>query len=101
MRLGPRRRDHADPALRDDDLGLGPPDTDGTAWYHPMRLTIDSGAVADGNANPAQKVLDVDAIHGNDIHVPMYAFAAALGGRPGRAGDARRSPGSRTCRRAT
>jgi hypothetical protein len=44
-----------------------------------MRLSIDSGAVADGNANPAQKVLDVDATHGNDINVPMYAFAAALG----------------------
>jgi len=59
--------------------GWGLQNTDGTAWYHPMRLSIDSGAVADGNANPAQKVLDVDTTHGNDINVPMYAFAAALG----------------------
>ena len=59
--------------------GWGLQNTDGTAWYHPMRLSIDSGAVADGNANPAQKVLDVDATHGNDINVPIYAFGAALG----------------------
>jgi pimeloyl-ACP methyl ester carboxylesterase len=54
-------------------------DVDGTAWYHPMRLTIDSDAVGDGNPNPAQKVLGVKAIHGDDVHVPIYAFATALG----------------------
>jgi hypothetical protein len=55
---------------------------DGSAWYHPMRLTIDSGAVADGNANPAQAILDVDAVHGHDLskHLRIYAFGAALGG---------------------
>jgi pimeloyl-ACP methyl ester carboxylesterase len=59
--------------------GWGLPNVDGTAWYHPMRLTIDAGAVGDGNPNPAQKVLDVHATHGNDINVPMYAFATSLG----------------------
>jgi pimeloyl-ACP methyl ester carboxylesterase len=59
--------------------GWGLQNVDGTAWYHPMRLTIDGGAVGDGNPNPAQKVLDVDTTHGNDINVPIYAFAAALG----------------------
>jgi hypothetical protein len=59
--------------------GWGLPNVDGTAWYHPMRLTIDGGAVADGNKNPAQKVLDVHTTFGNDIDVPIYAFAAALG----------------------
>ena len=54
---------------------------DGSAWYHPQRLTIDAGAVANGNANPAQQVLDVDAVHGNGVHVQMYAFGAALGGQ--------------------
>jgi hypothetical protein len=49
---------------------------DGVAWYHPMRLTIDSGAVADGNKNPAQTVMGVKAIHGDDINVPIYAFGA-------------------------
>jgi hypothetical protein len=53
---------------------------DGSAWYHPMRLTIDSNAVAAGNANPAQDVLNVRAIHGDEIDVPIYAFGAALGG---------------------
>jgi hypothetical protein len=54
---------------------------DGSAWYHPLRLTIDSGAVAEGNANPAQAVLDVHAVHGHDLprRLPMYAFGAALG----------------------
>jgi pimeloyl-ACP methyl ester carboxylesterase len=59
--------------------GWGLRNVDGTAWYQPMRLTIDSGAVADGNRNPAQRVLHVKAIHGDDVHVPIYAFAAALG----------------------
>lgn len=63
--------------------GTGLTDVDGTAWYHPVRLTIDSRAVADGNANPAQDVLDVEATHGDDLkkHTPIYAFGAALGGQ--------------------
>jgi hypothetical protein len=52
---------------------------DGLAWYHPMRLTSDSGAVAAGNRNPAQSVMGVKAIHGDDIDVPIYAFGAAGG----------------------
>ena len=38
--------------------GAGIRDANGTEWYFPERLTIDTGAVAEGNANPAQKVLD-------------------------------------------
>jgi hypothetical protein len=61
--------------------GWGLPGLDGTAWYHPMRLTIDSRAVAAGNANPAQEVLGVNAIHGDGLGgMPIYSFAAALGG---------------------
>jgi len=62
--------------------GYGLKGLDGTAWYHPQRLTIDSGAVAAGNANPAQEVLDVHATHGHDLprDLKMYAFGAALGG---------------------
>jgi len=57
-------------------------DIDGTAWYHPMRLTIDSRSVAAGNDNPAQDVLDVNAIHGDDLgDMPILAFGAALGGQ--------------------
>jgi pimeloyl-ACP methyl ester carboxylesterase len=62
--------------------GWGLRGLDGTAWYHPQRLTIDAGAVAAGNANPAQQVLGVRATHGH--HLPrslrIYAFGAALGG---------------------
>ena len=64
-------------------FGTGLKGLDGTAWYHPRRLTIDSGAVAAGNPNPAQKVLGVRATHGDDLprDLRMYAFGAALGGK--------------------
>jgi hypothetical protein len=63
--------------------GWGLKGLDGTAWYHPLRLTIDAGAVAAGNPNDAQQVLDVHAIHGADLpkRLRIYAFAAALGGQ--------------------
>jgi hypothetical protein len=52
---------------------------DGTAWYHPVRLSIDGGAVNGGVRNPAQKVLGVRATHGDDLQVPIYAFETSLG----------------------
>jgi hypothetical protein len=63
--------------------GTGLKGLDGTAWYHPQRLTIDSGAVGDGNSNPAQGILDVRATHGHDLPqaLRIYAFGAALGGQ--------------------
>jgi pimeloyl-ACP methyl ester carboxylesterase len=63
--------------------GTGLDGIDGSAWYHPSRLTIDAGVVANGNANPAQAVLGVKAVHGDDLkkHTPIYAFGAALGGQ--------------------
>jgi pimeloyl-ACP methyl ester carboxylesterase len=63
--------------------GKGLKGLDGTAWYHPQRLTLDSSAVAAGNANPAQQVLDVHATHGHDLpkRLRIYAFGAALGGQ--------------------
>jgi hypothetical protein len=56
--------------------GWGLKNVDGVAWYHPMRLTLDAGSVADGNRNPAQKVMGVKAVHGDDVKVPIYAFGA-------------------------
>ncbi|HWD51683.1 MAG TPA: alpha/beta hydrolase [Acidimicrobiales bacterium] len=55
---------------------------DGTEWYFPQRLTDDTGAVANGNANPAQSVLDVDATMGHALprNLLIYAFGARLGG---------------------
>jgi hypothetical protein len=61
--------------------GWGLQNLDGTAWYHPLRLTIDSGAVGDGLPNPAQAVLDVHSTDATKLRKRMkiYAFAAALG----------------------
>lgn len=55
---------------------------DGTAWYHPLKLTIDAGAVGNGLANPAQKVLSVRSTKGRALpkDLRIYAFGAALGG---------------------
>ena len=54
----------------------------GTEWYFPQRLTDDTGAVDNGNANPAQSVLDVDATMGHSLpkNLLIYAFGARLGG---------------------
>jgi hypothetical protein len=54
-------------------------DVDGTAWYHPRRLSLDAASVAGGVANPAQRVLGVRSTHGRDVHVPIYAFETSLG----------------------
>ncbi|CAN5461657.1 hypothetical protein BH10ACT11_BH10ACT11_04400 [soil metagenome] len=61
--------------------GWGIQGLDGTAWYHPLRLTIDSGAVGNGIANPAQQILDVHSTKGEDLskNLKIYAFCAALG----------------------
>jgi len=63
--------------------GTGLPGLDGTAWYHPQRLTIDGRTVGGGNRNPAQKVMDVRATHGDDLprKLRIYAFGASLGGQ--------------------
>jgi hypothetical protein len=52
---------------------------DGTAWYHPRRLTIDAGAVNGGIANPADATLGVAATHGTDLRTPIYAYETSLG----------------------
>lgn len=52
---------------------------DGTAWYHPLRLTLDGGYVNLGNANPAQDRLGIRAIHGPDLSLPIYAFETGFG----------------------
>jgi pimeloyl-ACP methyl ester carboxylesterase len=62
--------------------GSGLSNVDGTEWYFPQRLTDDTGAVDNGNANPAQSVLDVNATMGSQLpkSLRIYAFGAALGG---------------------
>ena len=64
--------------------GAGVQNVDGSEWYFPQRLTDDTGAVGNGNANPAQSVLDVDATMGHDLphSLLIYAIATVLGGPP-------------------
>ncbi len=61
--------------------GLGIDNADGTEWYFPSRLTLDTGAVGNGIANPAQGVLHVNDTMGKRLpkRLRIYAFAAALG----------------------
>jgi len=58
--------------------GTGLTNVDGTEWYFPQRLTDDTAAVAEGNANPAQKVLDIQATEGHQLprRLRIYAFGA-------------------------
>ncbi len=58
--------------------GAGLQGVDGTEWYFPQRLTDDMGAIDNGIANPAQKVLDVHATMGRRLPhaLRMYAFGA-------------------------
>jgi hypothetical protein len=61
--------------------GRGFARSDGTEWYFPQRLTDDTGAVGNGIANPAQRVLGVKATMGRRLPrmLRIYAFGAALG----------------------
>ncbi len=55
--------------------GTGIRNANGTEWYFPERLTIDTGAVAEGNANPAQEVLDEHAIFGHELPKSLKMLA--------------------------
>ncbi len=63
--------------------GKGVQGTDGSEWYFPQRLTIDSAAVNQGIDNDAQHVYGEHATHGKDLpkRLLMYAFGAAGGQR--------------------
>jgi pimeloyl-ACP methyl ester carboxylesterase len=58
--------------------GTGLTNVDGSEWYFPQRLTDDTGAVDEGNANAAQKVLGVDTTMGHKLPrtLRIYAFGA-------------------------
>jgi hypothetical protein len=62
--------------------GAGADAVDGAEWYFPQRLTDDTAAVDNGNANPAQAVLGVKATMGDKLPTSLliYAFGAQLGG---------------------
>jgi hypothetical protein len=58
--------------------GAGVINVDGTEWYFPQRLTDDTAAIGEGNANPAQGVLNVHATMGHRLpkRLRIYAFGA-------------------------
>jgi hypothetical protein len=62
--------------------GSGILGADGTEWYFPARLTLDTAAVDNGIANPAQRVLGEKATMGRRLphSLHIYAFGAALSG---------------------
>jgi hypothetical protein len=62
--------------------GTGVTDADGTEWYFPQRLADDLGAVGNGTASPAQRVLHLKATMGRKLPhgLMIYAFGARLGG---------------------
>ncbi|MGI8507422.1 MAG: alpha/beta fold hydrolase, partial [Solirubrobacteraceae bacterium] len=63
--------------------GSGIANADGTEWYFPQRLTDDLGAVGNGTASAAQRVLGLKATMGRRLprRLLIYAFGAALGGQ--------------------
>jgi hypothetical protein len=58
--------------------GIDVQNADGSEWYFPQRLSDDTGAVANGIANPAQTILNVHATMGRRLprRLLMYAFGA-------------------------
>lgn len=71
--------DGAVPIERAATMFAGIEDIDGTAWYHPLRLTLDGRTTNAGNAHPAQEPLGVRSIHGPDLPLPIYAFETGFG----------------------
>ncbi len=55
--------------------GIGMKGADGSEWYFPERLTIDTGAVDQGHENPAQTVLGEHAIHGDELPTSLHILA--------------------------
>jgi hypothetical protein len=63
--------------------GAGVANADGTEWYFPQRLTLDLGAIGNGTASAAQRVLGLKATMGRELphRLLIYGFGAALGGQ--------------------
>ena len=61
-------------------------DSDGSEWYFPERLTIDTGGVGNGIENEAQAVLGEHAVFGDELPTNLHLLAIsteldkALGG---------------------
>ncbi len=55
--------------------GAGLRKQSGSEWYFPARLTLDTGAVAEGNANEAQEVLGLHATKGHELPSSLKILA--------------------------
>ena len=63
--------------------GAGIQNADGSEWYFPARLTLDTGAVGNGTASAAQRALGLRSTLGRRLprSLRIYGFGAALGGQ--------------------
>ena len=50
-------------------------DVSGSEWYFPARLTLDTGAVGNGLANPAQAVLGLHSTMGEHLPTSLHILA--------------------------
>jgi pimeloyl-ACP methyl ester carboxylesterase len=50
-------------------------EANGSEWYFPARLTLDTGAVGNGLANPAQEVLGLHSTMGEDLPKSLHILA--------------------------
>jgi hypothetical protein len=55
--------------------GTGLREMSGSEWYFPARLTLDTGAVGNGLANPAQEVLGVHSTMGEHLPKSLHILA--------------------------
>ena len=55
--------------------GAGVKGADGSEWYFPERLTIDTGGVGNGINNAAQAVLGEHAIYGTELPTSLHILA--------------------------
>jgi len=55
--------------------GTGLREASGSEWYFPARLTLDTGAVGNGLANPAQEVLGLHSTMGEDLPRSLHILA--------------------------
>lgn len=54
-------------------------DIDGTAWYHPIRLTVDGRTTNGGLPHPAQELVGVRTTRAEDLDLPIYALETGFG----------------------
>jgi pimeloyl-ACP methyl ester carboxylesterase len=55
--------------------GTGVREASGSEWYFPARLTLDTGAVNNGIATPAQKVLGLETTKGTELPKSLHILA--------------------------